>query len=90
MRRRNRRLHGLGRLSDKANCEIHVFSRIKSPTGKGMARKKVCYKRKVSAAAKKAWAANLKKACKAQNLPDSLKKACAKKTRSRRSAAASA
>jgi hypothetical protein len=87
MRRRNRRLHGLGRLSDKENCEIHVFSRIKSPTGKGMARKKVCYKRKVSAAAKAAWANNLKKACKAKNLPDSLKKACGKKPRASRAKA---
>ena len=62
-RRRHRSLGAL-----KAGCEIHVF--------KDGSRKKACKKRKVSAAAKKKWSANLKAAC--AKAPAGLKKACAK------------
>jgi hypothetical protein len=83
MRRRHRRMHGLGKLNDKGNCEIHVFRDLMSSKGKGPARKKVCYKRKVSERARAAWASNLKKACSASNLPDSLMAACSRTPSSR-------
>jgi hypothetical protein len=88
-------MHGLGKLNDKGNCEIHVFRNLKSDSGKGPARKKVCYKRKVSERARAAWANNLKKACSSSDLPKSLMAACstaqmspagAKKRRSSRKA----
>jgi hypothetical protein len=76
--------HGLGKLKDSTNCEIHVFRSVKSADGKGPARKKVCYKRKVSAKAKAAWTANLKKhACKSKKLPASLHAWCGVKPKRR-------
>jgi hypothetical protein len=75
------RRHMLGRLKDKANCEIHVFRDIKTASGKP-ARKKVCHKRKVSAEGAAAWRASLKKhACKSPKLPDSLRAWCGVKAK---------
>jgi hypothetical protein len=63
--RHRRKMHGLGKLS--AGCEIHVF--------KDGSRKKACKRKAPSAAAKKAWMSNLKKACGKKGAPS---KACKK------------
>ena len=52
-------MHGLGKLSP--GCEIHVFA--------DGSRKKACKKRTPSAAAVKAWTANLMSACAKSGAP---------------------
>lgn len=68
MRRRSRKMHGLGKLP--ANCEIHVFA--------DGSRKKACKKRAATSAQKAKWAKNLQNACNSDALTENLIAACAK------------